>query len=120
MDLTKSILEDVRAGVGLSSDIPDFDTDLVMLINSSLGILNQNGVGKSISIQDTTTTWGDFKDELQVIGNDYFHLVPTFVTLSCKVIFDPPPPSAVDYFKQTIDQMLWRLKIAYEETEETL
>lgn len=115
MDETKSILRDIRSAVGLTEDTVDFDTDLIMHINVALGKLNQNGVGLPVVVTNDTTTWGDFKDPLQVKGNEFFKMVPLFVALSTRIIFDPPPPSAVEYFGNSIEQLLWRLKIAYEE-----
>lgn len=114
MDLSKSILEDIREAVGLTRDTVDFDTDLIMHINVALGKLNQNGVGNLIVLEDSTTTWQDFKDSLAFQGNEMYHTVPAFIKLSVKMIFDPPPPSAVDYYTRSIDEILWRLKIAYE------
>jgi hypothetical protein len=77
--------------------------------------LNQNGIGKAIVITDDTSTWEDIQDPDQSDGNEYFKTVPLFISLSTKVLFDPPPPSAVSLFQSSIDQILWRLKISYEE-----
>ena len=115
MDLTKSILKDVREAVGLSSDSTEFDTELIMHINSAIGKLNQNGVGAFLVVQNEEPKWSDLQDPLQVEGNKFFQMVPLFIALSTKLIFDPPPPSAVEYFASNIDQHLWRLKLAYEE-----
>lgn len=116
MDPTKSILVDVRTGVGLSPETSDFDTELLMHINAHIGSLNQNGVGKSIVVTDDTSTWGDLQDPAQSERNDeYFKVVPLFITLSTKLLFDPPPPSSVQYHQSAIDTLLWRLKVAYEE-----
>lgn len=114
MDLQNKILEDVRMAVGLAKDNTDFDTDLKMYINSALSTLNQNGVGSIINVDDTKT-WLDFQDPLQVEGNKYFQMVPLYVSLSTRILFDPPPPSSVEYHSRTIDQLLWRLKVAYED-----
>lgn len=115
LDLTKSILRDVRESVGLTSTTTDFDTDLIFNINVAISMLNQNGVGNLISIKDELTTWDDLKNPLQTEGNKFFSLIPMYVSLSTKMIFDPPPPSAVEYHKSHISDLLWRLKIAYEE-----
>lgn len=115
MDINASILEDIRIAVGLPSDSVDFDTDLLMHINASIGKLNQNGVGNFVVVTDATTTWADLQNPLQVDGNLYFQMVPLFVAVSTKLLFDPPPPSSVQYHAQNADQLLWRLKVAYEE-----
>lgn len=114
MELTNSILEDVREALGIGKDVADFDTEILMHINTALSVLNQNGIGNSIMINDTNTTWLDFQDPLAIEGNKVFAMVPLFITLSTKQIFDPPPPSTVEYYTKNIDSILWRLKIAYE------
>lgn len=115
MDLTKSILKDVRESVGLSPTAPDFDTDLIMHINAAIGKLNQAGIGNSLVVKDDQSTWGDLQDTTQTEGNKLFKMVPLFISLSAKLLFDPPPPSSVQYHSENIEQILWRLKIAYEE-----
>ncbi len=119
MDVTKSILADVREGVGLSSDTTNFDVELLMHINNAIGRLSQNGVGNPIVVRDDTTTWNDLMNPEQVEGNKLFHMVPLFVTLSTKIIFDPPPPSAVPIYTNNLDESLWRLKAAYETPAKT-
>jgi hypothetical protein len=116
VDVTKSILEDIRVAVGLDATTSDYDTDLLMHINSAIGKLNQNGVGNFIVVNDDKTTWSDLQNPDQVEGNKYFQMVPLFLTLSTKMIFDPPPPSTIQYYQLNIDQTLWRLKLAYEES----
>jgi hypothetical protein len=116
VDVNNSILQDIRVAVGLSSDTADYDTELLMHINSAIGKLNQNGVGKFLVVNDELDKWIDLQDETQVDGNKYFQMIPVFVALSTKIIFDPPPPSAVPVYQDNLNQSLWRLKIAYEET----
>lgn len=119
MILTNSILEDVREAMGLSRDTSDFDTDLNMHINAAIGVLNQNGVGIDLVVTDTTSVWGELQDPAQSDNNGYFKMVPLFIKLSTKLLFDPPPPSSTQYHQSNIDQLLWRLKIAYEESNTT-
>jgi len=119
LDVTKSILEDIRIAVGLSKETVDFDTELLMHINGAIGKLHQNGIGKFIVVNDTSETWGDLEDPLQVEGNVYFPMVPLFIVLSTKIIFDPPPPSTVEFYYKNANETLWRLKIAYEKTTTT-
>ena len=115
MDVNQSILQTVRVAVGLSNDTVDFDTELLMHINGAIGKLNQNGIGKFLVVNDEESKWIDLQDDTQVEGNKYFQMVPLFIALSTKLLFDPPPPSAVQTYQNNIDQALWRLKIAYEE-----
>lgn len=114
MNLNNSILEDIRVAVGLTKDTLDFDTELIMHINNAIGQLNQNGVGSTVVVQNASQTWNDLQDPLQIEGNKFFHMIPMFITLSTKLIFDPPPPSTVEYYSKSIAESLWRLKVAYE------
>lgn len=114
MELTDSILSDVREAIGLSSEPSPFDTDILMHINGAIGKLNQNGIGLPVVVT-AATTWAQFQNPTQTYGNQYFQMIPLFVTLSVKLLFDPPPPSTVQHYVANIDQLLWRLKFAYEE-----
>lgn len=114
MILENSILEDIRLAMGLSKTTSDFDTDLLMHVNAAIGKLNQNGVGAELVVFDTDATWDDLQDPMQADSNNSFKMVPLFIALSTKLLFDPPPPSSVQLHQSNIDQLLWRLKMAYE------
>lgn len=111
---TERILFKTRASLGLSEDGTDFEAEISTHVASALTVLNQNGVGRVIINFGHTTTWGDFKDPEQTKGNEYFHLVPMYVFLSTKILFDPPPPSTVEFYNNRLDEMLWRLRWAYQ------
>lgn len=114
MNLENSILEDIRLAMGLAKTDPSFDTDLLMHINAAIGKLNQNGVGKELVVIDTDDIWDDLQDPTQADSNNSFKMVPLFIALSTKLLFDPPPPSSVQLHQSSIEQLLWRLKMAYE------
>lgn len=114
MNGEESILETVRNFVA-GKDNKEFDDELVLHINSSIVKLNQNGVGNNIFVISEEKSWNDLKDETQIEGNKSFQMVPLYITLSTQLLFDPPPPSNVEYHSKSADELLWRLKIAYEE-----
>ena len=114
MILSNSILEDIRERVGLTRESIEFDSELVTLINGAIMTLRQNGVGSPIVVEDETKTWQDFKDDSQVNGNEFFSMVQSYLMLSVKVLFDPPPPSMVEHYSQKLNEILWRLRLAYE------
>jgi hypothetical protein len=115
LDVNASILQDIRVAVGLDASTSDFDTELLMHINGAIGKLNQNGVGNFLVVENDQQHWIDLQDATQIEGNKYFQMIQLFITISTKLLFDPPPPSSVQYHAQNADQILWRLKIAYEE-----
>jgi len=110
-----SILGSVRIALGLSMEDESFSEEIKMHLNAALSILNQNGIGKPLTITGLDAKWGDFKDDSQVEGNEYFNMIPMFVQTSIKILFDPPPPSNVQYYNNYIQELLWRLRIAYEQ-----
>lgn len=112
--MDKSILVHVREGVGLDKEDTAFDSDLLLHINANISRLNQNGIGKTLLITDDSSTWKDFIKEEQYSGNEFFGMVPQFIVLSTKLLFDPPPPSNVDAYQSMSEEYLWRLKVAYE------
>lgn len=114
LNIDNSILKEVREGVGIGEDTTAFDKELLMFINAGIGTLNQNGVGLPLIIDSVDATWGDLMDPLQLQGNFSFGLVPLYLTLNTKIIFDPPPPSIVETHSTMVHQLLWRLKVAYE------
>ena len=112
-----SILTSVKKIVGISEEDESFDTDLIIHINSVLMILNQLGVGppEGFSISDKTSVWSDL-----ISDNLYIEAVKSFVSLKVRMIFDPPPSSAVaDAINKTISELEWRILVAVENNANT-
>ena len=114
MDTSEIILEHIRESVGLTKDNTEFDTELLNYINLSVVKINQNGIKLNIDKIDRETTWDELLDS-SAEGYYYTGALPTFMALNVKLLFDPPPPSSVDFHVRTMDETLWRLKLAYEE-----
>lgn len=87
----------------------DFDTDLIIHINTSLSKLTQVGVGpdEGFEITDDQTTWEDY------IGNDKrLNMIKTFIYQDVKYAFDPPRTSfAFDAIEKQRDELLWRINV---------
>lgn len=108
-----SILTSIKKLLGIAQECTDFDTDLIIHINSVLMILTQLGVGPEhgFTIKDSRDLWEDF------LEGDLSKLeaVRTFVYLKVRLIFDPPSNSAViESFNRTISELEWRLNVAAE------
>lgn len=113
MKLDTPIIKTIRGALGLGEDDSSFDSDLYMHINSAIGILNQNGIGNTIMVSSEEKTWNDLINQEQSIGNEFFGMIPTYIMLKTKMLFDPPPPSTIEYYKNSVDELLWRLRVAY-------
>lgn len=103
-----SILEDIKTLIGPDID-DDFDTDLIIHINTVLGILNQVGVGPAdgFAITGSQETWEQF------IGNSLLlHEARSFVYLKVRLMFDPPSSAAaIENMQKLCDELIWRIQV---------
>lgn len=115
MKVDGSILEGVRNSVVGVEDNKEFDSELIPYINSSIFNLNQNGVGNRIMVNGDLETWGDLINIKHSEDIQKYISIPLYIALNTKLLFDPPPPSNVQYHDGVVKEMLWRLKIEFEE-----
>ena len=113
--MEESILISIKKLLGLSEDYTNFDTDIIMHINTVFTTLNQLGVGpeEGFMIEDDTAEWNDFIND-----NKKLNAVQTYMYLKVKLLFDPPLNSAIlEANKQTINELEWRLNVESESKE---
>ena len=106
----ESILTSIKKLLGIPEDCVDFDTDIIIDINSVFQILGQIGLNPDVnySISDKTTTWNDY---LQ--GRCDVEMVKTYVYKKVRLMFDPPINTAVmQAVKENIAELEWRIKAA--------
>ena len=106
----ESILTSIKKLLGIPEEYEQFDTDVIMHINSVFSILTQLGVGPSngFSIENKEATWHDFIGEESGI-----EMVKSYIHLKVKLLFDPPLSSAViEAMNQMIKELEWRLNAA--------
>lgn len=107
--MNDSILTSIKKLLGITEEYTNFDTDIIIHINSALMVLNQLGVGPSdgFSIQDKTSEWSEF-----IAEEDKLDAVKTYVYLKVKLVFDPPlNGSVMEALKQSIAEYEWRLNV---------
>lgn len=109
-----SILTSIKKLLGISESCEDFDTDIIMHINTILMILNQLGVGQEgFQIENKDSVWEDF------IELDKYSAVKSYIHLRVKLLFDPPLNSAIiEAIKESIRELEWRLNINAENNDE--
>lgn len=108
----ESILTSIKKLLGITEADTNFDSDIIMHINTVFLILNQLGVGpeKCFTIEDDVATWNDFIPE----GFDV-EMVKTYIYLKVKLVFDPPASSTVlQCIEKSISEMEWRLNTVVE------
>lgn len=104
--MENSILNDVKKLLGILPDYTEFDQDVIIDINSVFNILYQLGVGPAgFSISDSSTTWSAY------IGDStQLNMVKTYIYLKVRLMFDPPPSSALtSSIEKQIAELEWRL-----------
>lgn len=109
-----SILTSIKKLLGIAEDYEEFDTDIIIHINTAFSKLNQLGVGpeEGFSIKDKTSVWTEFLADAKNLES-----VKTYVYLIVRLVFDPPQSSAVmTSMENTINQLEWRLNVAAEQT----
>lgn len=110
-----SILDSIKKLLGIPSEVTEFDTDILIHINSVFSILTQLGVGPSsgFSIEDSSAEWSDF------IGDDFrLSDVKSFVYLKTRLLFDPPASSAaMDAMNRMASELEWRINVSVDPKE---
>ena len=110
VDPKNSILTSIKKLLGITEFCTDFDTDIIMHINTVLMTLNQLGVGtEGFQIEDKNAVWSEF------IKSDKLAATKSYVYLRVKLLFDPPLNSAiVEAIKESIRELEWRLNVRVE------
>ena len=111
--MNSSILEDIKSLVGPDT-YEDFEIDLIIHINTALGILNQVGVGpaEGFAITGSAETWDDFVTNPVIVQE-----VKSYVYLKVRLLFDPPQSAAaIDSMKALSDELIWRIQVKADPT----
>ena len=111
--MTNSILDSTKKNLGIAADYTAFDQDILMHINSAFSTLNQLGIGPvdGFMIEDETAVWDDF-----LLSDLRLNSVKTYVYLSVRLLFDPPPTSfTLSALTEQKKELEWRLNTYREE-----
>lgn len=112
--MNDSILLTIKKLLGLAPDYTSFDMDIIININTFLGVLNQLGVGNSTRITDESTTWQDFLEGHSAQLDE----VKTYVYLRVQMVFDPPSSSLVaEAKKELIKELEFRINVKVDPKE---
>lgn len=110
----ESILTSIKKLLGIEEDDTNFDTEIVMHINTVLMTLRQMGVGPSegFEIEDDTSTWQDYLGDKVV----KFSAVKTYIYAKVKLAFDSAsmPGPLIEAFKSMAAESEFRLNLAAE------
>jgi len=112
-EVKDSILSSIKKLLGIESSYTNFDTDIIMHINSIFVILNQIGFGPEdgFTISDSEAKWSEYCEK------EMIETVKTYIYLRVRLLFDPPSNGAVmEAIKQTIQELEWRINIGSDNT----
>ena len=114
VDPKNSILTSIKKLLGITESCTDFDTDIIMHINTVLMTLNQLGIGtEGFQIEDKNAVWSEFVDPNKLAATK------SYVYLRVKLLFDPPLNSAIiEAIKESIRELEWRLNVRVESESE--
>ena len=104
-----SILNSIKKLLGIPVEQDNFDTDIIIHINSVFTTLWELGVGpeERFRIMDDVATWDDFMED-DTIYDD----LKSYMYLKVRLVFDPPTSSAyMTTMKELIAEYEWRLNV---------
>ena len=107
MDNAESILTSIKKLLGIAEEYTQFDTDIIIHINTVFMTLQQLGVGpeEGFSIIDSEAVWTDFMENSILLNS-----VKTYIYLKVKLLFDPPlSSSTIECFNKVIAELEWRM-----------
>lgn len=113
-----SILTSIKKLLGITEEYTQFDTDIIMHINSVFSTLTQLGVGPAAGfmIEDDGAIWSEYLTP----SDPRLNFVKTYIYLKVRLVFDPPQSSAViDAINRNISELEWRINVAVDPGEST-
>lgn len=105
-----SILDSVKRLLGIDPYNTDFDTNIILFINSALASLVQMGIGPEdgYSITSNSETWSDFLGEDK---GSKMSFITNYIYSKVKLAFDPPAnTNAYNALKEIGNEAEFRLR----------
>lgn len=98
-----SILKTIKKLIGVNPEYEQFDTDLIIDINTAFMLLHQMGIGPAecYSITDANNTWSEFD------ASSGLDTIKQYIALRVRLLFNPPTSSS---FITTINEQIKELE----------
>ena len=107
-----SILLSIKKLLGMDPiEFTQYDTDLIIHINTIIEFLNQLGVDipEGFKINDENALWSDYLNKPEY--NDIKDLIKNYIYLRVRLIFDPSTNSSLlNSINDTIKELEWRIR----------
>ena len=111
----ESILGSIKKLLGINELDTSFDADIIMHINTILGVLCQIGVGpeKPFMIKSDQEIWCDFLEDPSQL-----EMVKSHIFLRVQQLFDPSGSNQVlESQKNLINELEWRMFVETDEND---
>jgi len=108
--MADSILVHIKSALGIPTTVTDFDSAVLMEINTAFVVLNQLGIGPETPfvVTDDTAEWGDLVEE----GGALLEAIRSYIWYKVRLSFDPPTVSfLVDAIQKQILELEWRFMV---------
>ena len=107
-----SILLSIKKLLGMDPiEFTQYDTDLIIHINTFIEFLNQLGVDipEGFKINDENALWSDYLNKPEY--NDIKDSIKNYIYLRVRLVFDPSTnPSLLNSINDTIKELEWRIR----------
>ena len=107
-----SILLSIKKLLGMDPiEFTQYDTDLIIHINTIIEFLNQLGVDipEGFKINDENALWSDYLNKPEY--NDIKDSIKNYIYLRVRLVFDPSTnPSLLNSINDTIKELEWRIR----------
>ena len=100
--------------MGIAEDYTQFNTDIIIHINSVFSILAQLGAGpeNGFFITDKNAVWSDYFSDANV------EMIRAYVYLKVRMLFDLPRNGSVaSAMEKNISELEWRINVAVDPKE---
>lgn len=107
-----SILLSIKKLLGMDPiEFTQYDTDLIIHINTIIEFLNQLGVDipEGFKINDENALWSDYLNKPEY--NGIKDSIKSYIYLRVRLVFDPSTnPSLLNSINDTIKELEWRIR----------
>lgn len=114
-DPNTKVLDDIFSSLGPFVSYEDFKGQVMGFIDMSLLPLTQVGaVPDLLQPISENTTWADIINDPPINQYNVIYAIKTYIYINVKLMLDPPAASVINVFEKRADEMIWRIRSAYE------
>ena len=106
------ILASIKKQLGVNDSV-QFDSQIIMVINTAMSALTQIGIGpaEGFLLTDEDANWTDFIGE-----GPSFISAQSYIYCKSKILFDPPAnQTLLNALQRQADELEWRLRTEKED-----